>query len=197
MKRVTESFPLPWLAKRESPCIPGDWLGAGRAVPEKKVFPPLATACVCIWAAPGMECLPRHHLVRSLPRWVHQKSNCLRKLRTQLQLCCFYAVLELAWLLFLWGGRDARTVSAPFFGQAEREVMAPQVRGLAETKDPECLKLNSQPRQLSTHFSSCAGSQRCFQNMSKPGVKTYNMKYCQQLGHSAGLSRFKSLHQNK
>ena len=90
-----------------------------RRTPRKRGLPSFAAACVCIGAASGTECLLGHHLVGSLPGWVPPKvKQCLRKLRTQLQLCCFYAILVLDWLLFPWGGGDARTVSVPLFGQA-------------------------------------------------------------------------------
>lgn len=49
--------------------------------------------------------------------------------------------------------------------------MASQVKILAQTKDPESLKLNSQTRQFSTDCSSRARSQSCLQNMSRAGAE--------------------------
>lgn len=105
MKHVTEPFPLPWLVKRVSPHLPGDWLGAAGGLPEKEVFPHLLQLVSAFGAGSGTECPLGHHLVRSLPHWVPPKvKEHLRKLRdsatTVLLLCC--AGVRLASLSVGW-----------------------------------------------------------------------------------------------
>lgn len=41
MKDITEPFPLPWLVRRVSPHLPGEWVGAAGGLPGKEVFPRL------------------------------------------------------------------------------------------------------------------------------------------------------------